>query len=548
MLNVKLLFLFLCYLSINLCSQAQNQCQENTEEKILLVGDSWAFFMDFDDTFNQVLPTWGHTNKTYYTNSILAENGATLTDFLQPEKLDEIELQLQQKPSIDVVHLSLGGNDFLQNWNIDFTDQETDDLKNSVINNLITLINHIKSYRPNIQILWSGYTYTNFEEIISTSFIPALHPFNNTWASMGFPDNESLNLILNDFSNSIIDLSETDTQLDFVNATGLMQHIFGQETNLAVAPFGSYPPLDAPLPIGFINYPSPQISMRNYSAFIDCFHLSAAGYAAFINYQTQKYYHKVLMDDSFFITENNNLSGSLTETSTLNDLFVIGDFNNTEHKLILNFPTENQLDFNTAEAELFVRIKEEANITENLSFLVEVKSGFFGSTESIEADDFTFVADASSEVCYFGDADEEKWLRLSLNDSLLASINNQNQTQIRISLTEDSSGYIQFFDASDEDFAPVLNITYGDEPSLSTSFETAKNFSVYPNPTSSKIYFDFLEGNLEGLQIKVFNLNGVEMKPVVHKNAIDISEFPNGTYILRLTHSESSMHTKIIKR
>jgi hypothetical protein len=534
----------LCFTGV---SFAQDDCQENIEEKILLIGDSWAFFMDLDDTFNQVLPSWGHTDKTYYTNGILAENGATLEDFLEPEKLEEIEFQLQQKPDIEIIHLSLGGNDFLQNWNISFTDVETEDLKNGIILDLNLLISTLKSFRPDIQIVWSGYVYTNFEEIISAFFIPSIHPFYGTWEGMGFPDNESINEVLNDFSESILAITEADTQLDFVLAPGLMQNIFGQDIPLEIAPFGSYPPLDAPLPFGYVNYPSPQLTFRDYGAFLDCFHLSPAGYVSFIDYQTQKYYHKALMDDVFFIAENDNLNGSITENNSIEDDFIIGNFNNTEHKIIFNFPTENQLEFNTAAAEIFLRIKDEANLTEDLSFLVEVKSGFFGTAETIEINDFSFIADASSEVCFFGNTEEEDWLRLSLDASLLASINNENQTQVRISLAENTNAYIEFYNASNVDFAPVLNLTYGDEPSLSTSSNIASSLKIYPNPTTSKIYFSDSEILTESSQIRIFDMNGKELKPEILQNAVDISEFVNGTYILQIGTSTSLSQHKIIK-
>src|SRR5690554_7167636 len=61
---------------------AFSQCSENEETKVLLIGDSWAFFMNVDGTINNVYSDWGHSNVKYYTNLTLSENGAETVDFL----------------------------------------------------------------------------------------------------------------------------------------------------------------------------------------------------------------------------------------------------------------------------------------------------------------------------------------------------------------------------------------------------------------------------------------------------------------------------------
>ena len=60
------------------------QCTEVDEPKVLLVGDSWAWFMNTDGTFNTVFKTWGHSNYKYICNSTLAVNGAKTDDVMTP--------------------------------------------------------------------------------------------------------------------------------------------------------------------------------------------------------------------------------------------------------------------------------------------------------------------------------------------------------------------------------------------------------------------------------------------------------------------------------
>ena len=138
------------------------------------MGDSWAFFMGVDQTINTVLEKWGHSGYTYFTNLTIAENGAETDDFLNPDKQAEIQARIDEFPSIEVVHLSIGGNDVLGDWHISFTQQQTDSLRDAVQERLLEVIEFIKTTRPGIRILWSGYCYPNFGEVIGS--LPAISP------------------------------------------------------------------------------------------------------------------------------------------------------------------------------------------------------------------------------------------------------------------------------------------------------------------------------------------------------------------------------------
>ena len=253
------------------------QCAETEEPKVLLVGDSWAFFMNVDQTINTVFKKWGHSGDKYYTNLVLSENGAETDDFLLPSKQNEIAAQLNAHPSIRAVHLSIGGNDVLGDWNVGYTAAQTDSLKDQVRGRLISIIDFIKSVKPGIRIVWSGYAFPNFGEVIASAApFQTSHPFYGTWAGMGFPGFLQINTLLNDFSAEIEAYAAADPQVEFVNATGLMQYTYGQNAPLGVAPGGTYPPYTVPMPGGDPNYPSPKNSMRDYGITKDCFHLRPA--------------------------------------------------------------------------------------------------------------------------------------------------------------------------------------------------------------------------------------------------------------------------------
>lgn len=525
-----------------------SQCSEDNQSKVMLVGDSWAFFMGVDGTINNVFDQWGHSDIQFYTNLTLAENGAKTIDFLQPDKQNEIESQLLDRPEIEVVHLSIGGNDVLGNWNVSFTQAQTDSLKSEVKDSLVAVIDFIKSVRPDIKILWSGYVYPNFEEVISDFLISSEHPFYGTWENMGFPDNETINIILNDFSNDIENHYASDTIVDFVNITGLMQYTFGQDDALGVAPFGSYPAFSAPLPAGYVDYPSPQNSMRDYGVTKDCFHLSVKGYEDMISYHTQKFYHKFFMEDAYFIAEDNQTSGSISSNDNVSNSLLLGEQNGESFSTILNFETALNLEYEVEEASLFLRRKSQVgNNAVSDSMVIEIKSGAFGSDFTLEAVDYAAPADAFSIPCVFGENNNEYWVRLDLPQAMLEYISVNNDTQFRLSAPNNNGALVEFYGTDDPDFAPVLDIVYGENPVVSTENNNlnSENIKVYPNPATDHILIE--QNNSKLIKATIYDLNGKKQK-VSNNQKIDVSNLESGAYIISVVTDRGRSNHKVIKR
>ena len=538
----------LAFLSASVIAQAQ--CSETNRTKVLLVGDSWAFFMGVDQTINDVFERWGHSNYRFYTNLTLAENGAETDDFLTPGKQAEIQTRLDADPNISVVHLSIGGNDVLGDWNVNFTPAQTDSLKAAVYDRLDQVIQFIKSARPGIRILWSGYNYPNFQEVIEDlpSFLQSTHPFYSTWSSMGFPSFEQLNVILNEFSALMEEYALNDPQVDFVNATGLMQYTFGQNSPLGVPPGGSYAAGTVDLPHGLVDYPSPKSSMRNYGLFLDCFHLSAGGYRDLIGYHTQKFYHKFLMDDQYLLSQGGALDGSVGALGSVSNELRLGTSTGEAIGTLLTFDTSVLPDTGIAGASIFLR---RTSLTGDNpvggTLQVKVVGGTFGASAQVEAEDFADPGGTTDQACRFGSTGNQRWIRIDLPSSVLSFINGQGLTQFMITAPGAGEGLVTFSDASDPDFAPVLNLRFG---AMSVDVpETALTQPVrmYPNPTDGLLFLEL--GDAALLEAHVFDLLG---RPVLHHGQrtpqLDLGGLPAGMYVVHLRTDQGTVVQRVMRK
>jgi len=84
---------------------------------------------------------------------------------------------------------------------------------------------------------------------------------------------------------------------------------------------------------------------------------------------------------------------------------------------------------------------------------------------------------------------------------------------------------------------------------LSTNtFDIAGKFKVYPNPTNNNITIEF--DNLTNAQLEVFDINGrllMDSLLKVNQNLIDVSNFPSGMYLFKVTSDEGTATSKVIK-
>jgi len=584
-----------------LSSSLYAQCTENVQKKMFLVGDSWATFMWFDGTLSTVAKDWGHSDVDYYTHLTLNEAGSQTDDFLKPEKISKLTQELAARPELKVVHLSVAGNDFLGNWKKSFTQDQVQDLYDDMILRLDSIIDTIHALRPDIHIVWSGYTYTNFQESIEQipSAFRSQHPFYTNWQNMESPTPAQINALQNWFQQEVQQRYSNDPKFTYVPASSILQYTFGQTDDLTIAPGGTYPPYSVDVPLGLENYPSPLSSMRHYVTIPivnipikDAFHLSSQGYYDFISYQFQKFYHKFFMDDDYTLADNTQ-SGGVSNTSVLSNLQV-GKNGTDEYKGILHFDNTHWQSYVPEKVSLFLKIDNlsGSNFLSTNNFEIDIIQGHFGDLVGLDLADLSSETTLTTTVCAFGNNNKGKWIRLDFPENIAKQFKNE-VTQLRLRYTGTADGLSTFINGSDIDFQAVLNVKYSDDPYPETDpelpddpddpepnppvdpnptppdppkepeepeeekpvvpivsiTETQTNESVYvfPNPISDNVLNIVSEKKIDNLYM--YDLSGkLHFHYIQPSNFIDVKMLKSGMYILEVQVGDIHKRMKIVKQ
>lgn len=105
---------------------------------------------------------------------------------------------------------------------------------------------------------------------------------------------------------------------------------------------------------------------------------------------------------------------------------------------------------------------------------------------------------------------------------------------------------------SDESFrSNGWNASYTSTILSSDTFDYNNSIKLYPNPTTSKIFFDNTNSNFN--EVVIYNYLGQEVgkskfSESVNNQEIDLSSFTSGVYVLRFSNLESQYSVKIIKK
>ena len=244
---------FSCVVLLTASAQAQTP-------RILVVGDSWTPAMPSGIT--SVLNDRGLGEYTAVGGSTTL-GGTTAAQWASAPYLALITQELTNNPTIDIVHLSMGGNDFL--GAVPLTPEELADLIDQVFDDIDTVAAHILSIRPNAVVALCSYDYV------------ATQAYNDA---------------LGQFAETAIARAATNPNYFYINNLGLMHYTYGYpgEFGPGETPFpGGYPDYD-PVMGGDPSLPSPP------EALADSIHLNAAGYLVLAERCVDEFYADWVVD------------------------------------------------------------------------------------------------------------------------------------------------------------------------------------------------------------------------------------------------------------
>ena len=275
-------FFIPCLILFALAVEAQNS-------KVLIVGDSWAQQQYSDDVHDAVFDVNGYPDIQVLRNAdsdAVAIDGTTAADWVVPAELQKITDALVNNPSVDTVQLTIGGNDFLNNWYVSMTMMEVDALKMGIVADIQTIVDAILAVDINIEIIMSFYDYPNFEDTTGGFFGFVCADLHD---DMENPSTLQINNLALDFTNAFVEIADQNPKVFHVPHWGRMQNAYGfADDNPVILPG------DISLP-GLIDRTSPLEAMRVHDVFgvlvDDCFHLAPEGYDILVQALYEDYYH-----------------------------------------------------------------------------------------------------------------------------------------------------------------------------------------------------------------------------------------------------------------
>jgi hypothetical protein len=254
--------------------------------RILIFGDSWGAPMK--PALEAVFSNNGHTEVIVETT----EFWSLAAQLSLSEGLNFITEELNLRPELDIVHLSIGVNDVhcimlgstcVLNWKPAMAGTQTEtDILATIMTDVETIADHILSTRPEVQIFWAGDDY--------------IRPRNTSW--FGTPaEHNAVHIKQAELAQQ---LADRKPGLTFVHLHGLLQVTFGFDGI-------QYTQWDPPHPIppGDPSLPDPGLPSPN-KVFADAAHPNKIGYGVLAGGYYEEFYGPLLNGPGFQINAGLN--------------------------------------------------------------------------------------------------------------------------------------------------------------------------------------------------------------------------------------------------
>ncbi|HIJ64509.1 MAG TPA: SGNH/GDSL hydrolase family protein [Candidatus Hydrogenedentes bacterium] len=211
------------------------------EGRILVVGDSWAAGIFGFQAFPKVLAAHG-IEDVGVIGAPTAIGGSRADQWAGNHKgmLDALTKTLKDNPTVDIVHVSIGGNDFLSaamehNENVCvLPPDERKAIWERIWADIETLVRHILAQREDIKVLLNDYDYLDpalMRKTFSLRFAPTLSP-------------KQMNATLIEFGRLKRERVAKIDRCEYIQHFGLLQHHYGVPPDLekGTAPLPGGPP------------------------------------------------------------------------------------------------------------------------------------------------------------------------------------------------------------------------------------------------------------------------------------------------------------------
>lgn len=221
-------------------------------QRILIVGDSWAMSITkenhdgfpSEDVFDKALAANGLG--AYETRGEkTAWGGRKASDWVKPDNLAIIRAELEAVPTLDIVHLIIGGNDFLAAAGKEDFPREDAAARamiwDHIVGDIRTIVEACLAVRPEIRVVIADYDYLD----------PTAA--NKFW-KMDFhgADTRAVNGWFVELGKKKLALAEALDRCEYVQNWGTLQYWFGEPAKAVALPgqapkFEPYPGGDASL-------------------------------------------------------------------------------------------------------------------------------------------------------------------------------------------------------------------------------------------------------------------------------------------------------------
>lgn len=229
-----------------------------TVKRILIIGDSWAASIAAIH-HDPAPPGFGSLNAVLRDNKLdgyesvggpTAWGGRKASDWVKPQNLELITQQLKDNPTVDIVHLIIGGNDFLSQASkgtniMSLPAEERTVIWDKVKADIQTIVDHCLAQRPDIRVLISDYDY--LDGAAAQRILPTF--------DFGRATPAELNTAFMELGRKKLEIARATPRCFYVSHWGRLQHYYGSPNAGLPAPGG--PPDYVPYAGGDPVFPMP---------------------------------------------------------------------------------------------------------------------------------------------------------------------------------------------------------------------------------------------------------------------------------------------------